>query len=273
LWSILIETVGADIDILLADLADQGTVGVLEEPFGLRAFFEDVADRSAVLSAFPGRIREIAQALSPPPPVLSDWEPFPVGDRFWVAPPGGPPPPSGRFLLEIEPSLAFGTGRHESTQLCLRALEQLFRPGLTVLDVGCGSGILSAAALALGARQVFACDIDSLAVREANVRWNIPAFVGSAAALAPGSGDLVFANISARVVDRIAADLQRIARPDALIVLAGFLSAQPPARFRPERIETLGEWELWVVRPECVRPAPELDLPESPEQAAQWWIA
>ena len=102
----------------------------------------------------------------------ADWEnnwkqfykPMEIGDRLIVIPDWEEADPQGRVALRLNPGLTFGTGSHATTRLCLQALEKLVRPGMSVLDLGCGSGILSIAALLLGADRAFACDIDEKAV-------------------------------------------------------------------------------------------------------------
>ena len=102
----------------------------------------------------------------------ADWEnnwkqfykPMEIGDRLIVIPDWEEADPQGRVALRLNPGLTFGTGSHATTRLCLQALEKLVRPGMKVLDLGCGSGILSIAALLLGAERAFACDIDEKAV-------------------------------------------------------------------------------------------------------------
>ena len=102
----------------------------------------------------------------------ADWEnnwkqfykPMEIGDRLIVIPDWEEADPQGRVALRMNPGLTFGTGSHATTRLCLQALEKLVRPGMKVLDLGCGSGILSIAALLLGAERAFACDIDEKAV-------------------------------------------------------------------------------------------------------------
>jgi ribosomal protein L11 methyltransferase len=94
------------------------------------------------------------------------FHPMRIGRRLLVAPTWeAVQPRSGELVLRLDPGMAFGTGTHASTVLCLRALEELIRPGCTVLDVGTGSGILAVAAAMLGAGAVTALDIDPLAVR------------------------------------------------------------------------------------------------------------
>ena len=102
----------------------------------------------------------------------ADWEnnwkqfykPMEIGERLIVIPDWEEADPHGRVALRMNPGLTFGTGSHATTRLCLQALEKLVQPGMKVLDLGCGSGILSIAALLLGADSAFACDIDEKAV-------------------------------------------------------------------------------------------------------------
>lgn len=101
--------------------------------------------------------------------------PFAVGRRFWIKPTWDDQPvPPGRVLIELDPGMAFGSGLHSSTQLCLRVLEDRLTPGCRVVDVGTGSGILAIAAARLGAAAVTArdCDPVAVAVARSNVRHN-----------------------------------------------------------------------------------------------------
>ena len=100
---------------------------------------------------------------------INNWKqyfhPIPVGEKLLIRPTWEEAyDPQGRTVLHLEPGLAFGTGTHETTRLCLELLEKYLKPGMSLLDVGCGSGILSIAALVLGAERASAVDIDPKAV-------------------------------------------------------------------------------------------------------------
>ncbi len=94
------------------------------------------------------------------------FKPIPVGQSLLIRPTWEEDYDAGnRKVLHLEPGLAFGTGTHETTRLCMELLEQYIKPNMDVLDVGCGSGILSVAALLLGANSAVGVDIDALAVK------------------------------------------------------------------------------------------------------------
>jgi ribosomal protein L11 methyltransferase len=173
-------------------------------------------------------------------------QPMEVGARFYLAPAWrDDPTPAGRFRIVVNPGMAFGTGVHETTQLCLEALEEFVKPGDRVLDVGTGSGILAQAAALLGAGKVYACDTDPVAVEIAG-----NGFVGSADAVATASVDLVVANISPEAIVRIAPDLVRVLRPKGILLASGLevpevvqvKAALPPSR----EVRSKGNWALIV---------------------------
>src|SRR5258707_1194035 len=166
MFSLEIECDPEDRDLLIAELWEEGSAGIVElSRSRVRAFFEDASDRSELLRRYPGAdIRQEEER---------DWvqsardllQPMEVGERFFLVPEWrDDPAPEGRFRIVVNPGMAFGTGVHETTRLCMEALEDYLRPGMTVLDVGTGSGILARAAGLLGAGQVFACDTDAVAV-------------------------------------------------------------------------------------------------------------
>ena len=139
--------------------------------------------------------------------------------------------PDGRKVLNIEPGLAFGTGTHETTRLCMEALEDHIRPGVRMLDVGCGSGILSVAGMLLGAQGAVGVDIDKLAVKTAkeNGRLNgfeAPAFTmlhGNLVDEVSGKYDVVTANIVADAIIALTPDVKRFLKPDAVYIVSGII--------------------------------------------------
>jgi ribosomal protein L11 methyltransferase len=144
---------------------------------------------------------------------------------------------TGDVTLDLDPGMAFGTGLHPTTQMCLEALEDLSLTGAEVLDVGTGSGILAIGAAKLGAREVYAVDTDSVAVEATrqNVAANsvadrISVDEGSLPLATPREFDVVLANIIARVIIALAPDLAASLRPGGTLVASG------PRRPRRERI-------------------------------------
>ncbi|MDP4159527.1 MAG: 50S ribosomal protein L11 methyltransferase [Bacillota bacterium] len=133
------------------------------------------------------------------------------------------------ILLELDPGMAFGTGTHATTTLCLKALEDVVKPGQTVFDLGTGSGILAIAAAKLGA-QVEAVDLDSVAVRVAqeNVDLNrvsdqVRVSRGDLGTVLTGQADVVIANIIADVILMLLPDLNRILRPEGEFLASGII--------------------------------------------------
>ena len=161
---------------------------------------------------------------------LKDFRPMRFGKRLWVCPGGQPPGAPDAIMLELDPGLAFGTGTHATTAMCLEWLDGYPLSGLRVLDFGCGSGILALAALKLGAAFACAVDIDSQALiaTRYNARHNgllAQLEIREARDPAPGPFDLVLANILAGPLRQLAPDLARLC-PAGTLLLAGLLDAQ-----------------------------------------------
>ena len=139
-------------------------------------------------------------------------------------------------VIELDPGMAFGTGTHPSTQLCLMALEDLIRPDQRVLDLGCGSGILAIAAARLGATNILALDTDPIAVRVAHenvaansVRDRVHVEQGSLESQlhAPRRFDLIMVNILANVIIEMCGQgLGHVVRPGGHLVAAGIINEQ-----------------------------------------------
>ena len=203
----------------------------------VRALYEHPVDPEAARSVLPGvaavtnvAVREIADrdwiAAS-----REDIVPVEIGS-LWIGPQWATPA-SGRTVVRLEPGLAFGSGSHPTTRLCLERLAAA-PAGMDVIDYGCGSGILAVAAAALGARRVVALDIDPQALRATaeNARINgvsdrvivVAADAATDAAVEPAS--LVVANILAGPLVELAPMLAALTAPGGDLVLSGILEAQ-----------------------------------------------
>jgi ribosomal protein L11 methyltransferase len=195
--------------------------------------------------------------ISPLPPVQyrpikdEDWmaawkvhyQPIRIGETLLIMP-AWKEPKAGetRRIVCINPAMAFGTGAHPTTQLCLRLMERHLTPGSSVIDVGCGSGILSIAALKLGAQHVLAVDLDSQAIASTleNAALNAipPAQLesgqGSLAEILTGrftlsQAPLVLVNILAPIIIRLFEQgLEKLVSPGGILLLSGILEDQEP---------------------------------------------
>ena len=163
---------------------------------------------------------------------LEHFRPMAFGQRLRVAPHAAEVPADGRQTLRLDPGLAFGTGTHQSTALCLHWLGEQATLGPKVLDFGCGSGILAIAAALLGAQSVRACDIDpqaEIATAE-NARINgVDVELIPCAQADSQTHDLVCANILASALISLAPQLTACTRPGGTLLLAGLLQTQAAA--------------------------------------------
>lgn len=177
--------------------------------------------------------------------------------RLIVAPPWDVPATveRGQLVIEIEPSTGFGTGHHQSTRLCLHAMQREARSGFTMLDVGTGSGVLAIAAVLLGCARGLAIDSDPDACRAARdnvVRNRVDARVE---VLVEGLGerhrmaDLVLANLTADVICQHAATLREMLKIEGRLIVSGIMSSQRPLveeALQPLIVTAVDEEEGWV---------------------------
>ena len=181
--------------------------------------------------------------------IKPSWEDYPVQD--------------GELIIELDPGMAFGTGTHETTRLCSQLLEKYVSPGDTMIDVGCGTGILSIAAAKLGAGHITAVDIDEVAVRVTNencringVESGITAIKGVLADVPKAKVDIIVANIIADVIIGIADNMQYHIKNGGIIITSGIirerredvLEAYTSRGFVQEDLMELGEWVAIVFR-------------------------
>ena len=162
------------------------------------------------------------------------FQPMPVGERLLINPSWyTDTDPKGRLMMNIDPGLAFGTGKHETTRLCMEALERHVKGGEKVLDVGCGSGILGIAAVMLGADSAFGVDIDAVAVRTANenaavnhVEDRFSAIEGDLVDKVDGKYDIVVANIVADAIIALSGHIGAFMTDDAVYIVSGVIDTR-----------------------------------------------
>jgi ribosomal protein L11 methyltransferase len=260
MFSLYLECGQEEKDRLIASLWDRGSAGITEsdlprERCGLRAFFADDAEAPALSREFAGwsAVCESEEPRDWVAEARSRLTPMLIGQRFFLVPEWrDDPTPSGRLRIVVNPGMAFGTGAHETTQLCLEALEGEVKPGMTVLDVGTGSGILARAAALLGACRVIASDIDPVAVELARQPLS---FVGTVDAVRDASVDLAVANISPEAIIALAPQLTRVIRRGGVAIVSGFESPEVAAvqaaleasRARVRSSPAKGSWRALIV--------------------------
>ena len=262
MYSVSLECSTAEKDLLISLFWEHATAGVVERdlPGGrseLCAFFEEEPAALAVAALTGGQWRK-EEDYDWVTATRDSFQPILAGERFFVVPSWrNDPTPPGRVRIELDPGRAFGTGSHETTQLCLEAIERLVTPATSLLDLGTGSGILAIAAALLGARPVWACDIDADAVNVARENTGragaeVHAFVGSARSVRSGSVDLIVANINAAAITNLA---QELAVLGGRTVLSGFLVTDRDALadtlgrhgLRVRESHSKGEWASFLV--------------------------
>lgn len=172
----------------------------------------------------------------------------------------------GELVIEIDPGMAFGTGTHETTSLCLELIEKYMKPGDDVLDVGCGSGILAIAAGLLGANNVLGIEIDPVAVEigKSNVALNglsenVKVVYGDLTKGVDFMADLVAANLMADIVKILSKDVAKHIKPGGIYISSGILaelagdvgSVIEKCGFEIEEVRVKGEWCAIAARPKA----------------------
>ena len=211
----------------------------------LKAYFDPVYDVHILRKSFKAECQRSGIHLSRCSlkiQIERDWfkkwrqqlRPFTVGKRLLIAPCEPPVEPSDaeRLVIHLEPGMAFGTGTHETTQLCLEALERYVSPHMSCMDIGTGSGILAIAALKLGASKVIACDLDPIALEIAQnnglknqadrICWKL----GDIQELSRYRCRLLVANLTVEIIEECFDRLVRRILPGGYLILSGILNSQ-----------------------------------------------
>jgi ribosomal protein L11 methyltransferase len=214
-----------------------------DEPLMVTGFFDEVLDDETIRSSVDdslsiygfaaNAVKNIAHRTVEETDWLAEWKkhwrPTTIG-KFVIAPPWSEVNDPERIVIRVEPNMAFGTGTHETTQLCLKAISERYDASISVLDVGTGTGILAIAAAKLGASNILACDtdIDSVKIARENAVLNdvgeqIEFFDGSIDAATP-QFDFVCANLTIDVIVPILELL--LAKAKHTLLLSGILAEQ-----------------------------------------------
>ena len=272
-----------DLDLVSALLTGIGTLGIQEETFGperinLKVYFGPDEDINHIRENFKSQCQSADITLSQYSTGVEyeqDWlkkwrcnlKPFKIGKSFLV----NPHPDTKlsdktkRFLICLEPRMAFGTGTHPTTQLCLKVLEKINLQKKLILDVGTGSGILSIASIKLGAEAVIACDIDPITIDIAkvnfcrnNVQNKVELISGDLTAVPKNQFDIVVANLDIHVLTESLYLFISYLRPSALLLLSGilkvdadfFITFAKQQSFQTLKCYKKGDWCLLLLHQE-----------------------
>jgi ribosomal protein L11 methyltransferase len=235
--------------VIYNDAEDEGTEYGPVRVFGYLVVDEHLEDNRRQLSEALWHLGMIRPLPEPAFRTIEDedwmaawkqhYHPIPIGKKLEVLPAWIEKHDETRIAVHIDPSMAFGTGTHPSTQLCLEMVESYTQPGQPAIDVGCGSGILAIAALRLGASHALGVDIDSASIKSTNenaaanqVQQNLECALGSVTEIRQGKfslrqAPLVLVNILAPVIIRLFdAGLADLVAPAGMLVLSGILAEQ-----------------------------------------------
>ncbi|MBV9214728.1 MAG: 50S ribosomal protein L11 methyltransferase [Acidobacteria bacterium] len=259
-----------------AGTAIDGLRKKLDEPLTVTGFFEEAVSLEDVEDAIAGEFaihsieRDAVHSIDFREVANEDWlaewkkhwQPTEAG-KFVITPPWIEPD-TDKIVIKIEPNMAFGTGTHETTRLCLEAISEHYRPGMSVLDVGTGTGILAIACAKLGGTKIFACDtdIDSVAIARENAFLNgvadVIEFRDAPIDDHTPQFDMVCANLTLDVIEPLLPLL--IEKSRELLVMSGILVEQEgeirrllkTLGYEAPHIDHSGEWLSAKVYPSVV---------------------
>lgn len=271
------------------DYADMDKLVAGKEPC-VKAYIADVADNKATVKAIEDSFAElkgtdvgidlgsleILVRLTDDEDWENNWKiyykPLKIGDRLLVRPSWEAAEDDGRIILSLDPGMAFGTGSHHTTRMCLEYLEKTVTEGCTVADLGCGSGILSIAGLLLGAKDAMAVDIDPIAegIAYENAAMNnigkdvYSVYIGNVLSdqelvnkFCEEKKDIVVANIVAAVIIELCGIVPNMIKPDGYFITSGIikdrleevLAAMKANGFEVLDVKTSEDWCAVLAKP------------------------
>ncbi len=238
------ELEGEVMDIAHIDLIDEELLKKDRSKAFIHIYLEPDVNPAEALAFLSERYNAegIAHEIETASAIEEDWRnnwkkffnPTPVGERLLIRPTWRDDyDAGGRAVLNLDPGLAFGTGNHETTRLCLECIENYLKKDDRVLDVGCGSGILAIASVLLGAESALGVDIDDVAVRTAvenaklnNVSDKFTAVCGDLTEKVSGKFDIVVANIVADAIISLSAGVKEFMNPDSVYITSGIIDTR-----------------------------------------------
>lgn len=261
------------------DYADDEFISNLDDAVTIKAYFSEELNIPEIIALIEEKLKFISQFLDVGEGFIGmsevddeDWstswkkyyKPINLTEKLVIKPSWEEyEKKNNEIVIEMDPGMAFGTGTHETTKMCSVLLEKYIKPGDTVVDLGCGTGILSIIAAKLGAQSVTAVDIDEVAARVSKencvingVEDKVTAYKGIIDDLKKEKSDIIVANIIANVIIDIAGKISSYLKKDGLFITSGIikerraevLDAYEKSGFKCEQIEELGEWVAIVFR-------------------------
>ncbi|WP_300383035.1 50S ribosomal protein L11 methyltransferase [Clostridium sp.] len=273
------DILGRDKGPLTWDFADLNVLEYKGEAAVVKAYFSEEDDIEEILAYINEKMEELKSIgidlglgeVESKEMFEEDWannwkkyyKPTKVGERLVVKPIWEEyEAKDGELVVELDPGMAFGTGDHETTRMCMKGLEKHVKEDSTVFDVGCGSGILTIAAAKLGAKLAVGVDLDPVAVESAkeNVAFNnlnnIQILYGNLVEVIDGKADIVVANILAEVICILTDDVKRVLKKDGYFITSGIIHDRVEmvkAKLEDSGFEVLeinkeGEWNCIVAK-------------------------
>lgn len=241
------ETIGFEIDdpvekkAILMELPewDISEINLIDEKnISYGVYFEDSEDGLREIDRFIDFMDENIEDFHYEKELIdnSDWEEewkksytsFEIGEEIIVKPSWEEKVDTNRIIIEIDPKMAFGTGTHETTSMCMEYVEEMNMKDMDILDIGCGSGILSILAKKLNAKNVDACDIDQIAVdstiENASInKVEVNAFISDLFSNVDKKYDIIFANILAEILVKMLSEANDHLKDTGLLILSGII--------------------------------------------------